>query len=58
MFWWFSYQMEIEAFGVGNSITARDCNKGAASPCTFVQFIKHVNNGELIFKDWSKVRKK
>lgn len=55
MFLWFSYQIEIEAFGAGQTFTATDCNK--ERPCTFKEFIKHVANGKLELEDWSKVRR-
>ena len=60
MTFWFSYQAEIEAFGVGNSITAKGCNAGVnpAQACTFREFLRHVSNGgNLELPDRSKVSK-
>ena len=54
MVFWFSYQIEIEAFGAGKTITAPDCNTARA--CTFKEFIKYIAYGDLVLQDWSKVR--
>jgi len=40
MFLWNAYQIEIETFGPGNTVTAKNCNRARA--CTFDEFIKHI----------------
>jgi hypothetical protein len=44
MFLWNAYQIELEAFGPGNTVTARDCNQNTVPRrrCTFNEFIKNI----------------
>jgi hypothetical protein len=54
MFFWNTYQIEIAARGLENTKTARDCNR--QRPCTFDEFIKHIEGKRKGFQGSTGVR--
>lgn len=57
MGYWFSYKMELVAYGPGNTITARDCvGEKPGGACNFKEFMKHIHLGaNPLNLDWDKV---